>query len=265
MPRGLEHPIEKMVWATGTYSVRFNDSGNFQPRGYLTDYFTEEAVKVIEKNTDNPFFLYLAHWGVHNPVQALKSDFDKLSHIDDYFLRVYAAMIMSLDRSVQTILETLRKHNLEENTLIIFTSDNGGAGYIGLPDINKPYRGWKLNHFEGGIHVPFLMQWPAKIKPGSSALTPAHHIDIFNTIAAATQIKELPGNAGQDGMDLLAYYRDLFHQPKERTLFWKSGHQQTVLKGSWKLIRADKGSDAMWLYNLQTDPTEQTNLSLDRN
>ena len=88
-------------------------------------------------------------------------------------------MLKALDRSVGRIQETLEKNNLSENTLIILTSDNGGANYIHLSDINKPYRGWKLTHFEGGLHVPFLMKWPDKITGGKEFNYPIHGNDIF--------------------------------------------------------------------------------------
>ena len=152
-----------MVWATGRYAVRFKPSASgdeeFQPKGYVTDYYTYEAIKVIENNRHRPFLLYLAHWGIHNPAQASREDYDELSHIKDHRLRVYSAMIRAVDRSIARVTQSLADNGLAENTLVIFTSDNGGAGYIGLSDINKPFRGWKLNHFEGDTHVPFMAKW----------------------------------------------------------------------------------------------------------
>ena len=122
-------PIDKFLWAILDYAASFNESSErdnwFEPKGYLTDYYTDEALKVIEANKNRPFFLYLAHWGVHTPLQALKSDYDKLTHIDNHIERVYAAMIMSLDRSVGRIVESLEANGLSDNTWIIFTSDNG--------------------------------------------------------------------------------------------------------------------------------------------
>jgi uncharacterized sulfatase len=199
----LEESIEKMVWATATYKARFNGN-EFQPDGYLTDYYTREAVKVIEANKNRPFFLYLAHWGVHNPVQATKADDDSLSPIEDHGLRVYSAMIKAVDRSIGTIVEALETSGLSDNTLIVFTSDNGGAGYIRLADINKPYRGWKLNHFEGGTHVPYMAKWPAKIKAGTVVEEAIHHIDLFPTFANAGGA-QIPVDRKMDGVDLLPF------------------------------------------------------------
>ena len=263
-------PIDKMVWATGRYAVRFKPSASsdeeFQPKGYVTDYYTDEAIKVIENNRHRPFFLYLAHWGIHNPLQASREDYDALSHIKDHRLRVYSAMIRAVDRSVARVIQSLEDNGLTENTLVIFTSDNGGAGYIGLPDINKPYRGWKLNHFEGGTHVPFMAKWPAQINAGSQLDAPIHHNDIFATIAAAAKIA-VPADRQIDGVDLLPYIRKQVAGVPHQTLFWREGHQQTVLHNGWKLIRADQlhlpqpAPQAKWLFNLTEDPTEQNNLA----
>jgi len=262
--------IDRMVWATGTYAATFNGVGEageyFKPRGYLTDYYTDEAVKVIENNRNRPFFLYLAHWGIHNPLQAAREDYDALSHIEDHRLRVYSAMIRAVDRSMARVAQALEDNGLTDNTLIIFTSDNGGAGYIGLPNVNKPYRGWKLNHFEGGTHVPFMAKWPARIDAGSSMEVPIHHNDIFTTIAAAAGV-QVPQDRKIDGVDLLPYIRKETSDAPHETLFWREGHQQTVLHQSWKLIRAEQphlpqpAPMAKWLFNLAVDPTEQNNLA----
>ena len=264
--------IDRMVWATGTYSATFNGLGNpgeqFKPKGYLTDYYTDQAVEVIENNRHRPFFLYLAHWGVHNPLQASREDYDALSHIADHRLRVYSAMIRAVDRSVARVTQSLEDNGLADNTLIIFTSDNGGAGYIGLPNVNKPYRGWKLNHFEGGTHVPFMAKWPAQINAGTSMDAPIHHNDIYSTIAAAAGV-QVPQDRKIDGVDLLPYIRNEVEGEPHQTLFWREGHQQAVLHKGWKLISAEQSNlpqpapRAKWLFNLALDPTEQNNLAAD--
>jgi len=255
----LGNGIEKMVWANARYGAQFNGSERFEPDGYLTDYYTNEAVKVIEKNQHQPFFLYLAHWGIHNPLQATLEDYNRFAHIEDHHLRVYASMIHSVDRSVETITAKLRELGLEENTLVLLTSDNGGAGYIGLPNVNKPYRGWKLTHFEGGTHVPFMAKWPAKIAPGSRLDAPVHHIDLFHTIAAAAGA-EVPSDRKLDGVDLMPFVNGEVSGIPHKTLFWKEGHHQSVQSEGWKMIRADQ-PNKRWLFNLNQDPTEQTNLA----
>ncbi|MDA1073800.1 MAG: sulfatase-like hydrolase/transferase [Proteobacteria bacterium] len=255
--------VERMVWANARYAADFNGSAQFEPAGYMTDYYTNEAVKVIESNRNRPFFLYLAHWGIHNPLQALKEDYDEFSHIEDHSLRVYSAMIRSLDRGVGKVVEALEANSLTENTLIVFTSDNGGASYIALPDVNKPYRGFKLSHFEGGTHVPFMAKWPARIEPGSTYANPIHHIDLFHTFAAAAGA-DIPIDRKLDGVDLVPYVRgDLQGKPHE-TLFWREGYHQSVLHQGWKLIRTEGPNKSKWLFNLDSDPTERNNLALSR-
>ena len=259
--RNLNDPIDNMVWTVGRFSASFNKSDDFEPDEYLTDYYTNNAIKVIEENKNRPFFLYLGHWAIHNPLQSLKSDYDLHSHSGNHALSVYSGMIEALDRSVGKIVKILEENGLSDNTLIIFTSDNGGAGYIELPDINKPYRGWKLTHFEGGMHVPFLAKWPSQIKKGTRFLSPIHHIDIFHTIAAAAGAS-VPKDRKLDGVDLIPYIQGENKEKPHKTLFWREGHHQSVLHKGWKLIKADR-PDKRWLFNLDKDPTERNNLSKD--
>lgn len=257
-----EDGIERMVWTFSEYSAQFNGGPKFQPEGYLTDYYTNEALKVIEHNQHQPFFLYMAHWGIHNPLQATQQDYDAYAHIEDHHLRVYSAMIRSIDRSLGKITAKLEALGLDENTLILLTSDNGGAGYIQLPNVNKPYRGWKLTHFEGGTHVPFMAKWPARIAPGSKIRAPVHHIDLFHTIAAAAQA-EVPQDRQLDGVDLLPFVTGERLGEPHATLFWREGDQQSVLHNGWKLIRAARPA-TKWLFNLSVDPTERHNLAIEQ-
>ncbi|MFX3657645.1 MAG: sulfatase-like hydrolase/transferase [bacterium] len=251
-------PIDQFLWASLRHAVNWNGGPRFEPDGYLTDYFTEQAVTAIEKNRHRPFFLYLAHWAPHTPLQALRADYDALAHIEDHRLRVYAAMIRSLDRGVGRVTDTLRRLGLEDNTLVIFTSDNGGAGYIGLPDVNQPYRGWKITFFEGGIRVPYFLKWPARIAPGSVLEAPVHHFDLYATAAAAAGAG-LPDDRVMDGVNLLPYVSGDVAAP-QRPLFWRSGHYQVVLAGGWKLQRSDR-PERVWLHHVAEDPTEQRDLA----
>ena len=255
-------PIDKFLWRAMRFAATFNGSSAFEPAKYLTDYYTEEAVKVIEKNKDRPFFLYLAHWAPHTPLQATQADYDALSHIELHRERVYAAMIRALDRGVGRVLDTLRANGLEDNTLVIFTSDNGGAGYIGLPDVNDPYRGWKITLFEGGIHVPYFIKWPAQIEGGQTLEDPVHHFDIFATAAAAAGAP-LPIDRKIDGKDLTAYARGEVDGVPHEALFWRSGASQSALVNGWKLNLSDPPGKA-WLFDVNADPTEQRNLADER-
>lgn len=255
-------PIDRFLWKAMRYAASFNGGGDFEPEGYLTDYYTKEAVKVIEANKDRPFFLYLAHWAPHTPLQASKEDFDALPGIEPHRKRVYASMIRALDRGIGEVMDTLTANGLDENTLVIFTSDNGGAGYIGIPDVNEPYRGWKITFFEGGIHVPYFMKWPGKIAPGTTYDKPVHHFDIFATAAEAAQAAPITDRK-MDGVDLLPFVAatgDTLDASPHDQLFWKEGHYQVVNTGTWKLQRTDR-PDKIWLFNLKSDPTEQVNVA----
>jgi uncharacterized sulfatase len=255
-------PIDKMVWASMRYSAQFNGSETFAPDGYLTDYYTDEAVRVIEANRHRPFFLYLAHWAPHNPLQASRADYDALSHIEDHRLRVYAAMIRALDRGVGQVLDALDANGLRDDTLVIFTSDNGGAGYIGLPDVNHPYRGWKLTLFEGGIHVPLFARWPKHLPAATRFDAPVAHIDLFATAAAAAGAK-LPQDRVIDGVDVLPFVtRERSGVPHE-TLFWREGYHQAVLHDGWKMIVSAR-PERTWLFHLREDPTERQDLATTR-
>jgi arylsulfatase A-like enzyme len=228
----------------------------------MTDYLADEAVQAITANRHRPFFLYLAFNAPHTPLQALKSDYDALSAIEDHTLRVYGAMIRALDRAVGRVLDSLKEQGLDANTLVVFTSDNGGANYIGLPNINRPYRGWKMTFFEGGVHTPFFIKWPAGLPRGTRFASPVAHIDIFATAAAAAAAP-LPADRPIDGVNLLPFLRGESSGPVHAALFWRSGHYQTVLSGGWKLQVSER-PPRRWLFDLNTDPTEQHDLSESR-
>ncbi|MDG2080026.1 MAG: sulfatase [Pseudomonadales bacterium] len=259
-------PIDKFLWARLTYAASFNNSGleAFRPGGYLTDYWTDESIKVIEANKNQPFFLYLAHWGVHTPLQATRADYEAVGDIKPHRLRVYAAMLRALDRSVGRIMQSLEEQGLAENTIVMFSSDNGGAGYIGLKDINAPYRGWKMTQFEGGLRAPTFMKWPAKIAPGTMVDEPVTHIDFMPTLTAAAQ-GTIPEGLAIDGENLLPLViepsQGQAQEPWSReTLFWQSGYYRAVRHGDWKLQISERPKMS-WLYNLEDDPTEQNNLA----
>lgn len=257
-------PIDRFLWSGMTYAASFNNDGSdrFLPAGYLTDYWTEESVKVIKQNKNRPFFLYLAHWGVHTPLQATKEDYEAVGDIKPHRLRVYAAMMRALDRSVGRVMQTLEEEGLADNTIVMFSSDNGGAGYVGLPDVNAPYRGWKLTMFEGGLRVPLFVRWPARIAPGTVVNEPVAHIDYLPTIMAATGAT-VPEGLAIDGVNLLPLVDKKPRADTEwtrDTLFWQSGYYRMVRHKDWKLqvsIRPEKA----WLYDLALDPTEQNNLA----
>jgi uncharacterized sulfatase len=253
-------PIDRFLWRALVHAASFNGGAPFAPAGYLTDYYTDEAVKVIEANAERPFFLYLAHWAPHTPLQATREDYEALSHIEDHRLRVYAAMVRALDRGVERVLEALRAHGLEENTLVFFTSDNGAPHYIGLPDVNHPFRGWKITFFEGGIHVPYFAKWPVRLPAGQAYAAPVHGFDLFATAAAAAGVP-LPGDRRIDGVDLVPFARGEREGVPHRALFWRSGHYRVARIDGWKLQVNERPPGSTWLFDLSSDPTEQNNLA----
>ena len=264
-PRGVEarldfDPIDKFLWARMQFAASYNGSDWFEPGGYLTDYWTDESLKVIEANRNRPFFLYLAHWGVHTPLQATKEDYEAVGDIEPHRARVYAAMLRAVDRSVGRIVEKLEEEGLADNTIIVFSSDNGGAGYIGIPEVNAPYRGWKITLFEGGIRVPLFMKWPAAIQPGTVIDEPVAHIDVMPTLAAATGAS-LPEGVAIDGKNLMPLATGTGGISRaDDALFWSSGYYKVVRAGGWKL-QVNGRQQKSWLFNLTEDPTEQNNLA----
>ena len=255
-------PIDQFLWARMAFANSFNsgDQDRFKPGGYLTDYWTDESINIINANKNRPFFLYLGHWGVHTPLQATREDYEAVGDITPHRKRVYAAMIRSLDRSVGRINTALEEVGIADNTLVVFTNDNGGPGYIGLPDINKPFRGWKISQFEGGIRVPLMMKWPARISPGTVSEEPVAHIDVMPTLAAAAEAPE-PEGVIIDGENLLPLATGAGLEVWDLdTLFWQSGHYRVVRHKDWKL-QVTARPDKRWLFNLAEDPTEQINLA----
>lgn len=252
-------PIDRFLWANLRYGVQFNEGDTFKPDSHTTDYLSREAVKAIEANRERPFFMYLAYNAPHTPLQSEKRDYDALSHIEDHTERTYAGMIRGLDRGIGQVLASLEENGLSDNTIVIFTSDNGGADYVGLPDLNKPYRGWKMTFFEGGIRTPFFIRWPEKIAAGSKYDSPVAHIDIFSTVLAAAGI-EPPEDRVIDGRDILAVAQDPEQPALDRPLFWRTGGYKVVQEDGWKLQLMEQNGKT-WLFNLNEDPTEQHNLS----
>ncbi|MBY4635810.1 sulfatase-like hydrolase/transferase [Sphingopyxis sp. XHP0097] len=246
-------PIDRFLWANLRHAVTFNGSPRFAAKGHMTDYFADEAIEAIEANRNRPFFLYLGFTAPHTPLQATRAEYDKFVQIKDHKTRVYGAMVAHMDRRIGDILAKLEQLGIDDDTLVIFTSDNGGAWYAGIPDLNAPYRGWKATFFEGGIRAPLFMRWPKAIAANTARADVTGHIDIFATIAAAAGAK-LPSGRLLDSEDILA-------GPAQRdAIFWRSGDYRAVRTGDWKL-QLTKRPEKARLYNLATDPTEQTDLA----
>jgi arylsulfatase A-like enzyme len=241
-------------------------------KGYTTDLITRHSVRFIEKNKDRPFFLYVPHLAIHFPWQGPSDpphrfggknyEPDKWGVIPDRanVAPHVKAMVEALDASVGTIVETLRRLKLEKNTLVVFTSDNGGyidyAGGFRNISSNGPLRGQKTDVYEGGHRVPAVAWWPGRIRPGVTDQT-AMTFDLTVTILALAGVPA----GGLDGVNLDGV---LFERKplRERTLFWRIRQEKAARRGPWKLVKIDK--QPAELFHLQEDVGEQRDLAASR-
>jgi arylsulfatase A-like enzyme len=230
-----------------------------QEPGYLTERIAQEAVGFIEKNKDKPFLLYVPFNAPHEPFQVPTRYYERFQEVEDTNKRTYYAMISALDDAVGAIVKKVRDAGLEEKTLFVFASDNGGATYT-LATTNGPLKGGKLAHFEGGINIPFLMSWKGTIPPNTAYREPVSLLDVFPTIAASIHAP-LPPDRPYDGVDLVP--KVLKQEPDHAALFWRSGTSKAVRKGNWKLVISER-SGRVWLYDLAADKSETTDLSQKR-
>ncbi len=226
---------------------------------YLTDALSREAVSFIERNKQQPFFLYLAYNAPHSPLQATPKYLNRFEHIKNPKRKTYAAMVSAVDDGVGTVLDKLQQLHLTENTIVIFLSDNGGPEADNGSD-NGLLRAGKGSLFEGGIRVPFAMQWPAHIKANTRYDQPVISFDIFATVAANVKGPAAPKNK-LDGVNLLPYLKGIKQGSPHEYLFWRhydqrnyavlhqSGFKEVVLKDS-----------AFNLYNLKADIEEKTKI-----
>jgi arylsulfatase A-like enzyme len=223
---------------------------------YLTEAFAREAVAFIERHRSEPFFLYAPFNAPHTPLQATKKYLDRFPQIKDDRRQIYAAMVSALDDAVGAILNKLRDAKLEQDTLVVFLSDNGCATYT-RACTNDPLRLGKLTHFEGGFRVPFAMRLPGAIKSGTVYDQPISSLDLFPTAVALAGGK-LPADRQYDGVDLLPFLGGKTKTSPHDTLCWRNGENAAIRKGKWKLFRA---GDHIWLYDLSSDIGEQKNLA----
>jgi arylsulfatase A-like enzyme len=226
---------------------------------YLTDAFSREAVSYIEKNKDNPFFIYLAYNAPHSPLQATEKYLSRFNHMKEGKRKTYAAMVSSVDDGVGLVLARLDELNLTENTIVVFLSDNGGPENDNGSD-NGILRGQKSDLFEGGIRVPFAMQWPAIIKAGMVYDHPVISLDIFATIVAQTKTPVITKNE-IDGVNLIPYLTGEKSEAPHDYLFWRKfdAKNYAVRKGNEKMI-LKFGTEEMF-FDLEQDVSEQKNLS----
>lgn len=232
---------------------------------YLTDRENDEAVNFIRENRDSSFFLYMAHYAVHTPIQA-KNDLIaryKAKKPTNHNNPVYAAMVHSVDEAVGRVMSTLDELNLTNNTVIIFTSDNGGL--MGQTN-NTPLRAGKGYPYEGGIRVPLIIRWPGVVEPGLVCNEPATSVDYFPTIMEAAGVK-IPSGLTIDGENLLPVLTQT-GSLKRDAIYWHFPHYRQrdivpysiIRAGDWKLIKRYEGK-TFELFNLDDDLGEKNDLS----
>jgi arylsulfatase A-like enzyme len=224
---------------------------------YLTYAFRDEIIQYMEEHKDEPFFIYGAFNAPHVPFQAPVEYYCQYPYVQDENHRVYYAMISALDDAIGAIHQKIKDLGIEDDTLIFFLSDNGGASYTGATD-NGPLKGGKLTQFEGGIRVPFMMKWKGKVPAGVRYEHPVSATDIFATsVAAAGGV--LPSDREYDGVDLVPYVNGNVEERPHDVLFWRADHIWAIRDGDYKLILSTRDGWAE-LYNLDTDISEKINL-----
>ncbi len=253
-----------------------------EPR-YLTEAFTEEARGFIRANRDRPFFLYLAYTAPHTPLQATRKYADRFPNITSPYKRAYAALVSSLDDGIGEVMAELRAQGLERDTVVIFLSDNGCAGYINGGCTNAPLEGAKATPWEGGIRVPFVISAPGRLPAGRVESRAVSSLDILPTVVRMAGATPPPSAEGRDLAAALAGGRSSAIHP---ALFWRMGPNHAVREGRWKLlvvnrsavqddlsrilgspvpdgVQATIGPLGQWvlLFDLQTDPGESRDVA----
>ncbi|MBA7643686.1 Arylsulfatase [subsurface metagenome] len=240
---------------TNEHNSIYRNDKPINDTGYLTDNLAREAVSFIERHQKRPFFLYLPFNAVHWPLQALQK-YIKRFDTGDENRNIYLAMLTSMDEAIGKVLDALKRTGADDNTLIIFFSDNGGAKKNFSN--NGILRDYKQSVYEGGIRVPFIVRWPGKLPKGTVCDEPVISLDILPTICAAVGAA-LPGDRVYDGKDMLPVLRRETKQPLHKALFFCDGADQWAVRaGKWKLLYR-KGS--LELYNLDIDISEKNNLA----
>ncbi len=250
----------KYQWKMGrkeTSAIRRNDKVINETR-YTTYAILEEGVEFIARHKDKPFFLYLAFNAPHVPFQAPRAYYEMYSNVEQENKRVYYAMIHALDDAIGSLNEKIKLLGLEDNTIIYFISDNGGASYTGATD-NGPYKGGKITTFEGGVNVPFIMKWKGKIPAGKVYEKPVSSMDIFATSVSLAECK-VPDDRQYDGVDLMPFLTGENNGLPHDVFYWRADHIHAMRKGDWKFMLSTRDK---WveLYNISEDRYEQFDLN----
>ncbi len=232
---------------------------------YLTDDFTDKAVDFIQKNesTGEPFYMYLAYNAPHAPLQAPQKYLDRTQHIYNAQRSVYAAMILAVDDGLGRIWSELERQGIDDDTMIIFLSDNGGTGDAGRTS-NLPHRSFKGNMFDGGIRTPFAIYWKGRIAPGTTYDRTISSLDIFPTVTAAAGFDPADNKNPLDGVNLIPYLRGEKSGEPHDFLCWRvcGGLEYAVRKGDYKLVKTHYSDDYM-LFNVREDQIEMNDIAAD--
>lgn len=230
---------------------------NYQEHdGYLTDALANETCKFIERHQTKPFFAYVSFNAVHAPMHADPRDRNEFAQLEGK-RRIAAQMMLSMDRACGRIIEKLSELGLQENTLVVFTNDNGGPTDSNASS-NYPLSGVKATHLEGGIRVPAIVAWPGKLPAGAVYEQPISTLDLLPTFVSVGG-GDPTGIEGLDGVDMLPYLRGESAGRPHELLYWKVETRAAIRSGDWKLLRfADRPAE---LYNLANDLAEQHDLA----
>jgi arylsulfatase A-like enzyme len=252
------------------YGPVYRDRERAAFTGYLTDVLADEACAFVDRNKAGPWFLYLAFNAVHTPMEAPPADVAAFAAEPDPTRRTYLAMLARLDAAVGRVVAKVREAGLENDTLVIFFSDNGGpiAKFAPNGARNGRLRGSKGDTWEGGIRVPFLVRWPGKVPAGGRFDRPVISLDATATALAAAGVEPRP-EWKLDGVNLLPHLTGAAAAPPHEALFWRFGPQMAVRVGDWKLVKATLSAEVHFtdtpprpmLFNLKDDVGETTDLA----
>ncbi len=229
---------------------------------YTTDEYGNRVVDWLEKHKAEPWFMYLPFNAQHGPLQAPRKYLDRFSHIQDEKRRTFAAMMSAMDDAVGKVLTKIREMGQEENTLIAFLADNGGPTQQTTSN-NLPLRGFKASTWEGGVRVPFCMQWKGKLPAGKTYESPMIQLDLLPTMLAAAGASIDPAWK-LDGVNLVPYLTGEKSGQPHDTLYWRFGQQWAIRHGDWKLVVGRGGGTEPGLYNLAADVGESKDLAADQ-
>lgn len=249
------HDLGKMTDGSSRTDDFYENDKPVKVEGYATDLFTDRACDFIDRNHDRPFLLSLHYNAPHWPWQTRKDrGGDRINdvHYDGGSMATYAEMVRELDEGVGRVLDMLDRHNLARDTVVVFTSDNGGERF----SLDWPLKGGKGDLWEGGIRVPLLARWPGRIRPNSVTDQIALSMDWLPTFAALAGAATDPASP-PDGIDLSPQLKG--QAPMARTLFWKVPEGLAVLEYPWKYVETG-GHE--YLLNLKEDMSENANFKL---